>query len=259
MSSKNLSTLAKKRFGQHFLSDQHIITKIVQAINPKVEQTILEIGPGTGVLTKELLREIPRLYAIEIDRDLAQMLGETFPAERLNLFIQDALTFDFNQMADKKPLRVVGNLPYNISTPLIFHCLKYAELIQDMHFMLQKEVVERMAANPGSKTYGRLSVMAQYYCQISFLFPVGPGCFTPPPKVDSAIVRLVPRTFEPACKNTTLLAQVVLKAFQHRRKTIHNSLKGLATDAQLLQVGISPQERVENISVKQFVELVNLL
>ena len=259
MSIKHSGTVAKKRFGQHFLSDQHVIDRIIQVIDPKPEQTVIEIGPGTGILTEALLARIPSLYAVEIDRDLAKMLEVNFQAQHLTLFLQDALSFDFEQLADKKPLRVVGNLPYNISTPFIFHCLKHAPLIQDMHFMLQKEVVDRLAAPPGSKTYGRLSVMAQYSCQISSLFNVGPGSFSPPPKVDSAVVRLIPRSFEPTCRDPELLARIVLRAFQQRRKTIHNSLKGMVTDEELLQVQIPPQERAENISVQKFVMLANII
>ena len=250
----------KKRFGQHFLHDQGVIQTLIQYINPKPDQQIIEIGPGMGALTFPLLQQLGSMEVIEIDRDVISHLRSQ-GGDKLIIHNMDALKFDLSQLlkADQQ-LRVVGNLPYNISTPLIFHLLEYAPHIKDMHFMLQKEVVDRISAAPGSKTYGRLSVMVQYHCDTDYLFYVGPEAFSPPPKVDSAVLRLQPWQQKPYQANDLkLLAQVVTQAFSMRRKTLRNTLKTLLTTEQIESVGIDPTLRPENLSVKNYVELSNLL
>ena len=250
----------KKRFGQHFLHDQGVIQTLIQYINPKPDQQIIEIGPGMGALTFPLLQQLGSMEVIEIDRDVISHLRSQ-GGDKLIIHNMDALKFDLSQLlkADQQ-LRVVGNLPYNISTPLIFHLLEYAPHIEDMHFMLQKEVVDRISAAPGSKTYGRLSVMVQYHCDTDYLFYVGPEAFSPPPKVDSAVLRLQPWQQKPYQANDLkLLAQVVTQAFSMRRKTLRNTLKTLLTTEQIESVGIDPTLRPENLSVKNYVELSNLL
>lgn len=254
---------ARKRFGQNFLIDDNVIERIVQAIAPRNGDNMVEIGPGQGAITGLLLERCPQLHVVELDRDLIPRLQERFAQyPQLHIHAADALKFDFASLAGpQQPLRVVGNLPYNISTPLIFHLLQYRGLITDMHFMLQKEVVERMAAIPGDKDYGRLSIMCQYHCQVEFLFEVGPHCFRPAPKVDSAIVRLTPRA-EPlvAAQNPKLLDTVVKTAFQQRRKTLRNALKHLVDDtAHFDACGIDPSLRPEALSVTDYVNLANRL
>ena len=251
----------RKRFGQNFLHDMRIIQRIVSSIAPKENEPVLEIGPGQGALTAVLLPHKPQLTAVEIDRDLAAMLRIKFIDDKhFSLIEGDALQFDCRCLqAAPHSLRIVGNLPYNISTPLLFHLLSQREYIRDMHFMLQKEVVQRMAAEPGSKDYGRLSIMAQYYCQVTSLFDVPPGSFFPPPKVMSAIVRLQPREPELAARNTETLSQLVNIAFQQRRKTLRNTLKVIATETQILAAGINPDARSETLSVTDFVRLSNQL
>jgi 16S rRNA (adenine1518-N6/adenine1519-N6)-dimethyltransferase len=250
----------KKRFGQHFLHDHGIIQTLIQYINPKPDQQIIEIGPGMGALTFPLLQQIGSMEVIEIDRDVIHHLRSQ-GGDKLTIHNMDALKFDLSQLLKSdQQLRVVGNLPYNISTPLIFHLLEYATHIQDMHFMLQKEVVDRISAAPGSKTYGRLSVMVQYHCKTEYLFYVGPEAFNPPPKVDSAVLRLQPWQQKPyQAKDIKLLSQVVTQAFSMRRKTLRNTLKKLLTTEQIEGVGIDPSLRPENLSVKNYVELSNLL
>lgn len=252
---------ARKRFGQNFLVDQGVIQRIVRSIAPKASDNLIEIGPGQGAITELLLSACPKLNVVELDRDLIPILEHKFASyPDFTIHSADALKFDFSQLASEEhPLRVVGNLPYNISTPLLFHLLSYRGLVQDMHFMLQKEVVQRLAAEPDSQHYGRLSVMAQYFCRVIHLFDVPPGSFFPPPKVMSAIVRLSPREPEVVANNPELLAKVVNQAFQQRRKTLHNTLKGLVTDEQMEAVGISPKARAETLSVAQFVALANQL
>ncbi|WP_428610320.1 16S rRNA (adenine(1518)-N(6)/adenine(1519)-N(6))-dimethyltransferase RsmA [Sedimenticola sp.] len=252
---------AKKRFGQNFLHDPGVIQRIIAQINPKPDEHLVEIGPGQGAITRELLKRAGRLDAVELDRDLIHPLAVACAdLGELNIYNSDALKFDFAQLAgDGRPLRLVGNLPYNISTPILFHLLQYADVIQDMHFMLQKEVVERMAAGPGSKTYGRLSVMMQAWCQVESLFEIGPGAFKPAPKVDSAIVRLIPYS-EPPCRidDATYFAQLVTSAFAQRRKTLRNSL-GKLMDAELIgAAGIDPSLRAERLSLADFARLANL-
>jgi 16S rRNA (adenine1518-N6/adenine1519-N6)-dimethyltransferase len=250
----------KKRFGQHFLQDHAVIQTLIQYINPKQDQQIVEIGPGMGALTFPLLKLLDKMEVIEIDRDVIKHLQQQ-GGDKLIIHNMDALRFDLNQLLKEgQPLRIVGNLPYNISTPLIFHLLEYAQHIQDMHFMLQKEVVERIAAQPGSKSYGRLSVMVQYHCETQYLFYVAPEAFSPPPKVDSAVLRLHPWQQKPyQAKDIKLLAQVVTQAFSMRRKTLRNTLKKLLSTEQIEAVGIDPTLRPENLSVKNYVDLSNLL
>jgi 16S rRNA (adenine1518-N6/adenine1519-N6)-dimethyltransferase len=250
----------RKRFGQNFLHDNHIIEKIVKVINPQAADHLVEIGPGLGALTQHLAQTNAQLDLIEIDRDLLAGLTN-FAAQYPNLKLHqaDALKFDFQQLAKtKEHLRIVGNLPYNISTPLLFHLIKHIEMIKDMHFMLQKEVVERLAAQAGESAYGRLSVMVQYYCKVSYLFTVKPGAFYPAPKVDSAIVRLIPHSTLPyVAKNFDFFSQIVAQAFNQRRKTLHNSLKNLLTTEQIQASGIDPKVRPEQLGVAEFVELSN--
>ncbi len=249
----------KKRFGQNFLNNRRVIERIVRAVDPRPEDHLVEIGPGEAAITLPLARSGARLDVIEIDRDLIPKLEKLFaPFDNITLHQADALQFDFSQLTPT-PLRVVGNLPYNISSPLIFHLLGFKHLIRDMHFMLQKEVVERMTASPGSKTYGRLSVMVQYHCDATMLFTIGPGNFTPPPKVDSAIVRLVPRPFPVPARDEAHLEALVKQAFSQRRKTLRNTLKGLATPEDLEEVGIDPTLRAEAVPVEAFVRLSNHL
>jgi 16S rRNA (adenine1518-N6/adenine1519-N6)-dimethyltransferase len=251
----------RKRFGQNFLHDARVIQRIVSAIAPKENEPVLEIGPGQGALTQALLVYQPQLTAVELDRDLVTLLQEKFAAEKnFSLCAGDALKFDLTSLSPAPhSLRVVGNLPYNISTPLLFHLLQQREWIRDMHFMLQKEVVQRLAAEPGGKDYGRLSVMAQYYCHVSLLFDVPPGSFFPPPKVMSAIVRLQPRTPATLAKDEQLLSTLVNTAFQQRRKTLRNTLKTIASEAQILAANIKPDARAETLSVSDFVHLANIL
>jgi 16S rRNA (adenine1518-N6/adenine1519-N6)-dimethyltransferase len=254
---------ARKRFGQNFLVDANIIQRIVRAVSPRASDHVVEIGPGQGAITGELLRACPSLQVVELDRDLIPLLQEKFSAyPELTIHAADALKFNFAQLVGEgERLRVVGNLPYNISTPLLFHLLSYRGLIADMHFMLQKEVVERMAAEPGCKDYGRLSIMCQYYCSVEFLFEVGPGCFRPAPKVDSAIVRLTPHCELPfPAADAKLLDSLVKSAFQQRRKTLRNALRQWLPDSDMWQqVNIDPQQRPENLSVRDYVTLANHL
>ncbi len=245
----------RKRFGQNFLHDSQVIAKIVQAISPRPTEHLVEIGPGLGALTQALLPKTSQLDVVEIDRDLLatlHTLAVQYP--QLTVHHADALQFDFSGLA--KSLRVVGNLPYNISTPLLFHLLAQLQVIKDMHFMLQKEVVERLSACPGSHAYGRLSVMVQYFCQVDYLFTVKPGAFYPAPKVDSAIVRLIPHASIPfVAQDFSRFSQIVLQAFNQRRKTLHNSLKKFLSSAQIASCGIDPNARPEQLSVEEFVRL----
>lgn len=249
----------KKRFGQNFLHNKRVIERIVRSVHPQPDDHLVEIGPGEAAITLPLARSGAKLDVIEIDRDLIPRLQRLFaPFDNITLHQADALDFDYGQL-EPKPLRVVGNLPYNISSPLIFHLLDYKADIRDMHFMLQKEVVERMTAQPGSKTYGRLSVMVQYHCQATYLFTVGPGNFTPPPKVDSAIVRLVPRPFSLSASDETCFSELVKQAFSQRRKTLRNTLKGWLTDEDFAALDIDPGLRAEALPVEAFVRMANHL
>ncbi len=254
---------ARKRFGQNFLVDQSIINHIVRSVGPKPDDAVVEIGPGQGAITGPLLEAIQKLDVIELDRDLVPVLLAQFAKYRdFKIHQHDALTFDFASLsaATQKPLRVVGNLPYNISTPLIFRLLEQKEQIKDMHFMLQKEVVDRLVAQPGKKSYGRLSIMAQYHCSIESLFDVPPESFEPAPKVNSAIARLTPHETLPIeAKNLNNLDRFVKQAFQQRRKTLRNGLKGLVSDEQAEAVGLDLKLRAENISAQAYVNFCNEL
>ncbi len=257
---------ARKRFGQNFLEDDNIIRRIVKAIHPQATDNLVEIGPGKGAITEQLLAACPTLNVVELDRDLIPILLSQFIARYPDFKIHqtDALKFDFatllGEQGERGPLRIVGNLPYNISTPLIFHLLSYQSDVKDMHFMLQKEVVDRMAAQPGQKAYGRLGVMVQYYCQVENLFDVPPECFNPRPKVDSAIVRLVPyKSLPHPAKNVKLLERLVNTAFQQRRKTLRNALKQLLPAEAIEGLNIDTSVRPENISLAEYVALSDKL
>ena len=248
----------RKRFGQHFLHDAGIIARLVSAIRPGECDHIVEIGPGEGVLTGPLLEAGARVTAIELDRDLAAALPERlgFP-ERLEVIQADVLEVDLAAIGGAG-MRVVGNLPYNISTPIMFRLFEWRELIADMHFMLQKEVVDRLVAQPGSKQYGRLSVMAAFHCRMERLFNVPPGAFRPPPKVDSAIIRMAPKALEEeTLARLPQLKEVVRNAFGQRRKTLRNALKGLLDEQQIEAAGISPTARAETIPLEGFIALVD--
>lgn len=250
---------ARKRFGQNFLQDPGVIERIVRVINPKPDDAMVEIGPGLGALTEEILAANPRLQVIELDRDLVPVLRtKFFNYPDLRIHEADALSFDFRQLVADRPLRIVGNLPYNISTPLIFHLLGQADAVQDMHFMLQKEVVQRMAAGPGDNNYGRLGIMTQYFCRVQPLFEVGPGAFRPSPKVDSAIVRLVPHATLPhPARDLGTLQMVVRTAFNARRKTLRKALAGVVTAEELRALGIDDGLRPENLSLEQYVMIAD--
>lgn len=255
--------LARKRFGQNFLNDQFVIDSIVAAINPRPGQAMVEIGPGLGALTEPVGERLDKLTVVELDRDLAARLQtHPFLAPKLTIFQQDAMSFNFAELSAQQgqALRVFGNLPYNISTPLMFHLFSFAGAIADMHFMLQKEVVNRLVAGPNSKAYGRLSVMAQYYCQVIPVLEVPPSAFTPAPKVDSAVVRLVPhQTLPYPVKDVRMLSRITTEAFNKRRKTVRNSLGHLFDADVLQQYGIESSLRAENISVAQYCQLANHL
>ncbi len=254
---------ARRRFGQNFLNDQYIIDSIVSAIHPQRSEALVEIGPGLGALTEPVGERLDALTVVELDRDLAARLQtHPFLSPKLTIYQQDAMTFDFAALAQEKgqPLRVFGNLPYNISTPLMFHLFSYTGSIKDMHFMLQKEVVNRLVAGPGSKAYGRLSVMAHYYCQVIPVLEVPPHSFTPPPKVDSAVVRLVPFA-EPTypVSDVRVLSRITTEAFGQRRKTLRNSLGYLFAAGALDALGIDAGLRAENVTVAQYCQLANWL
>lgn len=256
--------VTKKRFGQHFLHDKNILRNIVEYVAPQPSDRIVEIGPGEGALTLPLLQAAGKLTTIELDRDLIEPLRARAAAiGELTIIHRDVLEVDFTALArdaDGGKIRLVGNLPYNISTPILFHCLDHAAAIRDMHFMLQKEVVDRMAANPGSKTYGRLSVMLQLRCAVEPLFDVPPGAFSPPPKVDSAVVRLVPLPPDQLPKTDfAIIDRVVRAAFGQRRKTLSNALRGVADAADLDAVGIDPRLRAEQLAPSAFVAIARHL
>lgn len=253
---------AKKALGQHFLHERGVVDKIVRAIDPQPEDALVEIGPGLGAITLPLLDRLGTLTAIEFDRDLLTALADA--AHRygqLKIVPADVLTIDFTTLAREVApggdgIRLVGNLPYNLSSPILFHALNHAAVIRDMHFMLQKEVVQRMAAAPGSKIYGRLSVMLQAWCHVTALFSVPPGAFRPPPKVDSAVVRLIPRAPDTvAIRDPRRFADLVRAAFGQRRKTLRNALAGLLSPAQLTAAGIDPGARAEQLAVADFIRL----
>ena len=249
----------RKRFGQNFLQNPHIIDAILRAFNPQATDHVVEIGPGLGALTQPLLRSLNALTAIEIDTDLQARLAAMPEASgKLNLIGADALTIDYSQFGDH--LRIIGNLPYNISTPLLIHLLHHTDHIEDMFFMLQKEVVERLAASPGCKDYGRLSVIVQYHCQVEHLFNVPADAFYPQPKVESAIVSLTPWQASPYAEVPFAeLERLVARAFSMRRKTLANNLKPLLSAAELTALGIDPTLRPEQIDINEYVQIVKFV
>ncbi|KGQ32468.1 ribosomal RNA small subunit methyltransferase A [Gallibacterium genomosp. 2] len=264
MNSKtHLGHTARKRFGQNFLHDDQIIQSIVAAINPQANDFLIEIGPGLGALTEPVAEQIEHLTVIELDRDLAERLRHhPFLHQKLTVIEQDVMRFDFQQLAQQsdKPLRIFGNLPYNISTPLMFHLFQDHDVIQDMHFMLQKEVVNRLCAGPNSKAYGRLTIMAQYFCQVIPVLEVPPSAFKPAPKVDSAVVRLVPHKVLPyPVKDLYWLNRICTQAFNQRRKTLRNSLMDLFTAEQLVELEIKLTDRAENLTIADYARLANWL
>jgi len=253
-----LSHRPRKRFGQNFLHDQSVIERILDCVDPRPGQRLVEIGPGQGALTRGLLQRAGEADAIELDRDLLQPLQRLCaPLGTLHLHNADALKFDFRSLCtDQRRLRLVGNLPYNISTPLLFHLIEQADAIEDMHFMLQKEVVDRMAAGPGSKTYGRLSVMLQVSCEVTKLFDIGPESFDPPPKVQSSVVRLQPLA-QPRIPTDRIddFSRFLSVAFGQRRKTLRNNLKGLLDSDRIAALGIEPGTRTETLGLAQLIRL----
>ena len=248
---------ARKRFGQHFLHDRDVIERILQAVDPRPGENLVEIGPGQGALTYPLLDRCKRLVAVELDRDLVPVLErESKRYGELKVINADVLEFELSSLGDNRQFRLLGNLPYNISTPLMFHLLDSVEQVTDMHFMVQKEVALRMVAKPGDSNYGRLSVMLQYRCRCQYLFDVAPQSFSPPPKVDSAVVRLVPLPApEQEIGDYGTFSAIVQAAFGQRRKTISNSLKGLIGREQIVACGIDPSLRAENLSIDDFAKL----
>lgn len=250
--------VAKKRFGQNFLTDQAIIDSLVDAISPRADDLMVEIGPGLGALTKPLLKKLNSLHVVEVDRDIIDWMKKAYAENSIIIHNSDALKFDFSALGEQ--IRIVGNLPYNISTPILFHLLDNIHHVVDMHFMLQKEVVERMVAEPSTAAYGRLSVMLQYRLQMEYLFTVPPEAFDPAPKVESAFVRCVPYGELPhVAKDEALLAKIVTAAFSQRRKTLRNTLKGLLDDDGFNVLNIDSQLRAENLSVADFVAIANYL
>ncbi|HEY8887604.1 MAG TPA: 16S rRNA (adenine(1518)-N(6)/adenine(1519)-N(6))-dimethyltransferase RsmA [Gallionella sp.] len=253
---------AKKKFGQNFLVDEQIIGDIISAIRPEPQDNMVEIGPGLGALTRPLLKKLNHLHVVEIDRDIIARLQQDYPQDnlksKLTIHAGDALKFDIATLP--APLRIVGNLPYNISSPLLFHFAAYAGFILDMHFMLQNEVVERMVAEPSTPAYGRLSVMLQYRFRMEKLLDVPPESFRPAPKVDSAIVRMIPLpASEIAVRNEKLFAAIVRTAFGQRRKTLRNTLKGYLSEQDFEKLGVNAQLRAENLAVADFIKVANYL
>lgn len=249
--------IARKRFGQNFLADRGVIFDIIAAIAPQTNDTVVEIGPGLGALTVPLLQKIPHLHVVEIDRDLIARLQRNFCANTLTIHAGDALAFDFGQF--NTPIRVVGNLPYNISTPLLLHLLSFGQMIADMHFMLQKEVVDRLCAPPACADYGRLSVLMQYYCEVDPLLIVPPTAFDPMPKVESAVVRLIPRPPQLLAEDERLFKQLLTAAFAQRRKTLRNNLRDYLCTQDWQTLSLDPQARAENLSVQDYVRITNWL
>jgi len=247
----------RKRFGQNFLADGNTIDRIVAAIGPRPEDHIIEIGPGRGALTEHLIESGCRLSVIEIDRDLAADLKARHPT--LDVIVTDVLKHDFNRLRDHAPARIVGNLPYNISTPLLFKLFAHLDHILDMYFMLQLEVVDRMAAQPSTHNYGRLSVMNQYYCDVMRLFTVPASAFIPKPKVVSAFVRLLPRKPGNEANDVGTLEKILTHAFSRRRKTIRNALKGFISEEELASLSLDPSLRPENLSVSDYISCANLV
>jgi 16S rRNA (adenine1518-N6/adenine1519-N6)-dimethyltransferase len=250
--------IPRKRFGQNFLIDSNVVDDIIRAISPREGDLMVEIGPGLGALTGPLLQSLGRLHVLEIDRDIVARLRRDFSERSLTIFQGDALAFDFSMIG--KNQRVVGNLPYNISTPLLFHLSRFVDDIQDMHFMLQKEVVARMVAAPSTPSYGRLSVMLQSRFEMEQLLLVPSSCFRPEPKVESAVVRMIPLRDPPIeTGRRNLFSEIVAAAFSQRRKTLRNTLRAHLSQEDYLALDISPRLRAENLSVRQFVAIVNHL
>lgn len=247
----------RKRFGQNFLQDQAIIRRIIECINPQKDQKVVEIGPGLAALTEPLIDEVGHIDVVELDRDIINFLEKKFTKEQITIHNGDALKTDFS--FNNSPIRVVGNLPYNISTPILFHLTQFSN-ITNMVFMLQKEVVERICAKPNSTDYGKLTVMLQYKFKCRYLLDVPPESFFPAPKVNSAIVSLTPRTdYDFNSVDEEKLSKIVAKAFNQRRKTISNSLKGMITSEQLMAAGIDLQARAENVTLEQFINLTKMI
>jgi len=257
-----MTRLLRKRFGQHLLSNPNTINNIVKVIHPKKKDRLVEIGPGRGAITIPVLKSVGTLHAIEIDRDIAKEVTEKCKNIG-NLIIHqgDVLRFNFNKLASKnKPIRLFGNLPYNISTPLLFHLLEFSDLIVDMHFMLQKEVVDRITATAGNSNYSRLSIMIQASYKVESLFDISPNDFSPPPKVNSSFMRLNPTDeYQKQIKDRRLFRKLVETAFQQRRKIIKNSLSKLATEEQLINANIQASQRPQEISIPQYIKLSNEL
>jgi 16S rRNA (adenine1518-N6/adenine1519-N6)-dimethyltransferase len=253
--------IPRKRFGQHFLVDNNVIEHIVNAIHPEPHQLLVEIGAGQGALTERVLEKVKPIHVIEIDRDLVAFLQNQYSEEQLIIHAGDVLKFDFSDLitSPSDKLRIFGNLPYNISTPILFHLLQYSENIDDLIFMLQKEVVDRMAALPSTEDYGRLSVMIQYACQVVPLFDIPPSAFSPPPKVMSSMVKLIPYSQfpHPVAKDYKLFADIVNHAFQHRRKTLKNAIERICPIETILACGLDPKQRPETVSVEQYVTIAN--
>ena len=248
----------RRRFGQHFLVDPRYVARILEAVDPCPGDNIVEIGPGLAALTAGLIERAGRIAGVEIDRDLSAQLRANFPRSALALHEADALEFDFTQLGEG--LRIVGNLPYNISSPMLFHVAKFADRVRDLHVMLQKEVVARMTAEPATPDYGRLTVTLQATFRVTRLFVIPPGAFRPPPKVDSAFVRLVPLgDAKPAIADEALFARIVAAAFGQRRKTLRNALASVCDEAAMRNVGIDPGARGETLSVSDYVRLTEAL
>ena len=248
--------VAKKRFGQNFLIDKYLINKIIEIINPQIGEDILEIGPGLGALTIPIIEEVGKINVIEIDRDIITYLKKTIDCDKINIYQFDALKFDFSIFKHK--FRLIGNLPYNISTPLLFHILKRIDLVHDMHFMLQKEVVARICAKPNTKDYGKLSIMLQLKLNCHSVIDVAPTSFDPRPKVDSAIIRMIPKDINDILKvNETLLNQIVTSAFNQRRKTISNSLSLFLKSEDFQFLAIDCHKRAENLTIFEYVNITN--
>ena len=249
---------ARKRFGQNFLQDTRIITDIVNAVRPQPDDIVIEIGPGLAAITEPLARQLNQLHVCEIDRDIIAHLKKQPFASKLVIYEGDVLNFDFRSIAGRK--KIVGNLPYNISTPLLFKLAEVADEVIDMHFMLQKEVVERMVAAPKTNAYGRLSVMLQYFFDMESLIDVPPESFIPAPKVDSAVVRMIPVAGRIGmAQDFAHFADLVRLAFHQRRKTLRNNLKGVASDEDLQAVSILPTQRAEEVAAEKYVALSNTL
>lgn len=246
----------RKRFGQHFLHDPRVIARIVAAVDPRPDDAIVEIGPGLGALTGPLVERVARLHVVELDWDLVERLRARYPADRVVVHAGDALDFDFGVLPER--LRIVGNLPYNISTPLLFRLITFAPRLRDLHVMLQREVVDRMVAARSTPEYGRLSVMLQYRFEMAKLFDVGAGAFRPAPRVESAVVRMIPRPAGTlAARDEQVLGRAVTAAFTKRRKTLRNALDGVIDENGLRALGIDPRLRPENLGVDDFVRVAN--